>query len=183
MKKSFIDEANERVSIVKVCQLIGMNISDGYGGKLKCPFGMFNHSDGGVEASFRIYTETNSAYCFACRKYLTPVYLYAHAKDRRLKEAALDLLELIGWKPVSQSQRWADSISTEEVVDVSMLGLALRTYCARVCVEWEDFQLIPEIAEVLGRCLALLDRVHTPEEADKWLDTCKQVMRTRLEAA
>lgn len=99
-------------------------------------------------------------------------------------DAALDLLELIGWKPVSQAQRWAElTTPEEETVDVSMLGLALRTYCARVCSKWEEYQLIPEIAEVLGRCLSLLDRVRTSEEADQWLNGCKKAMRITLEAA
>ena len=151
--------------------------------KMRCCFGDFNHSDGGIEASFRIYVETNSAYCFACRKFFTPVYLYAQAKDKRLSQAAQDLLELIGWKPVSQAQRWAESVAPEVAVDLSMLSLALRTYCARICKEWEDYQLIPEVAELFSRCLALLDRVRTPEEADQWLNTCKLVMSKKLEAA
>lgn len=181
--RSFIDEANERVSIIQVCRLIGMQVSEGGYGKHKCPFGDLSHSDGGVTPSFRIYTETNSAYCFACRKFMTPVYIYAQAKDKRYKDAAEDLLEIIGWKPVSQAQHWANSVAPEVSVDVSMLGLALRTYCARICVEWEDVQFLPDIAQLLGRCLALLDRIRTPEEAERWLNTCKIVMAKKLEAA
>lgn len=181
--KSLIDEANERVSIVKVCRLIGMDVSEGAAGKMRCPFGMFNHSDGGTAKALRIYTESNSAWCFSCRIYYTPVRLYAEAKDLSRKDAALLLLEEIGWKPVSQAQRWADLVSPiKESVDISMLALALRTYCARVCSEWEELQLNPEVAELLSRCLALLDRVSTAEEAEHWLETCKTVMNRKLEA-
>lgn len=183
MKKSLIEEADERVSIVKVCRLIDMNVPEGGYGKHRCPFGDVNHSDGGVEPSFRIYTETNSAYCFACRKYFSPVHLYAEAKDKRRSQAALDLLEFIGWKPVSRAQRWAEIIAPEVTVDLSMLALALRTYCARICREWEEYQFIPEVTELFSKCLALLDRVRTPEDAEQWLETCKQVMRKKLEAA
>lgn len=182
--KSLIDEANERVSIVKVCRLIGMDVFEGASGKFRCPFGDFNHSDGGTAKAFRIYTETNSAYCFSCRAYLTPVNLYAQAKDLRRKDAALLLLEEVGWKPVSHAQRWAELVSPrEESVDVSMLALALRTYCARVCPEWDELQLNPDIGGLLSRGLGLLDRVRTAEEAEQWLETCKTVMRSKLEAA
>lgn len=180
---SLIDEADKRVSIVKVCRMIGMHVSEGWHGKMTCPFGDVNHSDGGIQKSFRIYQETNSAYCFSCRIYFTPVRLYAEAKELRRMDAALVLLEAVGWKPVSQAQRWADLLSsTEEHIDLSMLGLALRTYCARVCSEWDELQLNPEVAELLSRCLALLDRVHTSEEAEQWLDTCKTVMDSKLKA-
>lgn len=181
--KSLIDEANERVSIVKVCRLIGMDVFEGAVGKMYCPFGMFNHSDGGAAKAFRIYTESNSAYCFSCRIYYTPVRLYAEAKDLRRNDAAMLLLEEVGWKPVSHAQRWADLVSPpEESVDLSMLALALRTYCARVCPEWDELQLNPEISELLSRCLGLLDRVRTGEEAEQWLETCKTVMSRKLEA-
>lgn len=183
MKKSLIEEANEKVSIIKVCLLIGLNVSEGGHGKYRCPFGDVNHSDGGIEAAFRIYPETNSAYCFACRKYFSPVYLYAQAKDRRASQAAQDLLEIVGWKPKSQAERWSEAMTQEVTVDVSALALALRTYCARICREWEEYQLIPEVAELFSRCLALLERVHTPEEADQWLNACKKIMSKKLEAA
>lgn len=180
-KKSFIEEANERVSIVEVCRRIGMDVSNP-DRKMRCWFGDLNHSDGGIDPAFRIYQDTNSGYCFSCRKYFDPVYLYAQATDKSMKNAALDLLEIVGWKPVSQSQRWAESVAPEVGVDVSMLALALRTYCARICPEWEEIQLEASVAEVLSKCLALLDFVRTPEEAGQWLNTCKQVMRKKLEA-
>lgn len=180
---NLIDEANKRVSIVKVCRLIGMDVSEGASYKERCPFGDVMHSDGGVAKAFRIYTETNSAYCFSCRAAYTPVKLYAEAKELRRQEAALSLLEEVGWKPVSQAQRWAELVApAKESVDLSMLALALRTYCARVCPEWDELQLSPEISEMLGKCLALLDRVHTEEEAQQWLETCKSVMLKKLEA-
>lgn len=182
--KSLIDEANARVPIVKVCRLIGMEVPEGASGKYRCYFGDFNHSDGGRAASFRIYSDTNSAYCFSCRMAFTPTSLYAQAKEVSRKNAAMALLEEIGWKPVSQAQHWASLVSPEEPKpDPSMLALALRTYCARICSEWDELQLTPEVGGVLSRCLSLLDKVHTSQEAEQWLDVCKTVMKKKLEAA
>ena len=178
-KKSLIVEANERVSIVLVCRLIGVDIEEGRTGgstKTYCPFGRFYHSDGGTEPALRVYAESNSAYCFSCKKFFTPTSLAADAWDISKKRAAIELLDRIGYKPLTAAELWAGVQQKDPKPDTSMLGMALRTYCRRVDPNWETSQFDPKISAVLDKCLSLLERIKTSTEADEWLATCKEVM-------
>lgn len=150
--------------------------------KVHCPFGDLYHSDQGIEAAFRIYPGSNSAFCFAGCGYFTPVGLAAMAWDRPKEEVAADLLDRVGYKPVSLAQAWAGLQVREEPPDTAMLALALRTYCERVAPGWAERQFEPGIGAVLDRCLALLPRVKTPDDAEQWLQVTKRVMcRTLVE--
>src|SRR6266568_5256393 len=101
-RRSVITIANEQVSILLVCDLIGMSVPSEISGrsyKTNCPFGEFYHSDGGAVKAFRIYPDTNSAHCFASCGYFTPVWLASSAWGRRPTEVAVQLLDRIGYKP------------------------------------------------------------------------------------
>jgi hypothetical protein len=178
-KKSLIAEANERVSIVLACRLAGVDTEDGRtvgSTKTYCPFGRFYHSDGGKEPAFRVYTDSNSAYCFSCKKYFTPTTLLSDAWDIPKKQAAQELLEKIDYRPLSAAELWAGVQEKELAPDTSMLGMALKTYCMRIDSKWHTSQFEPGVSGYLDKCLSLLDRVTTEDEADKWLETCKEVM-------
>jgi hypothetical protein len=178
-QKSLIEEADQRVPIVLVCTLIKMDLEDGLEGrsvKTYCPFGRFFHSDGGVEPAFRIYPDSNSAYCFSCRKYFTPTTLASDAWDIPKKEAAKDLLDRVGYKTLTDEEIWAGVQEQPPEPDKSVLGLALRVYCQRVDPSWQASQFVPEVSTVLDKCLSLLDRVTNDQEAEQWLEVCKKVM-------
>lgn len=176
--------ANDKVPITYACQLVGMDIPDdiSYGRSLKvhCPFGEVYHTDLGAEAAFRIYSASNSAYCFACSTYYTPVWLVAQAWDIEPTAAAVELLDRIGVKPVSLADAWAHATRRDTPPDHTLLAEALKTYCARVCPDWDAAQFTPSTAGTLSRCLDLLDRVATDTDAQRWLDGCKLVMRRAL---
>lgn len=183
-KKSLIEEANERVRIELVCRLVGVDIEDGLEGrsvKTYCPFGRFFHSDGGKEPALRVYGETNSAYCFSCKKVFNPVSLYAEGFDRTKKQAATDLLEKVGYQPLTAAQLWDEVSPVAPDPDKTMLSHALLIYCERIDPDWQKSQFDKSISSVLDKCLSLIDRVSTDEEAQQWLDTCKLVMRRTLE--
>lgn len=179
-KPSVVAVANETVPITTACRLIGMSVPDdiGYGRamKLRCPFGEIWHSDQGAEASMRVYVDSNSLYCFSRCGYFSPVSLVAAAWDLTLRAAAVELLEHIGHKPVSLAEAWAQANRRDDTPDHTLLSEALKTYCRRVAPTWDDDQFHPHIAATLTRCLALLDRVTTAEDAHTWLAGCKQAM-------
>ncbi len=179
MSNSLISTANEKISIYLVCSLIGIDVAGREGSSIKtyCPFGDFFHSDGGKEPAFRVYSETNSAYCFSCKKYFSPVTLYAEYKDLSTKQSAEDLLERIGYKPPSFEELWSNVQPKDPQPDTAMLNKALRTYCQRISKDWSKKQFDPTVAEVLDKCLALLDVVLTTSDAEYWLSTSKEIMR------
>lgn len=172
--------ANETVPITTACQLVGMSIPDdiGYGRSMKvhCPFGDIWHSDQGAEATMRVYVESNHVYCFSRCGYFTPVSLVAAAWDLTWRNAAVELLERIGHKPVSLAEAWAQVGRRDDTPDQTLLGEALKTWCRRAAPDWDDDQFHPRIAATLTRCLALLDRVTTADEARVWLSGCKEAM-------
>lgn len=178
-KKSLIAEANERVSIVLASQLVGIDIEDGRvvgSTKTYCPFGRFYHSDGGKEPALRIYPDSNSAYCFSCKKYFSPTSLVSDAWDISKRRAAQELLDRVGYKPLTAAELWEGVQEKELEPDTTMLSMALTTYCKRIDSEWQKHQFHPKVSEVLDRCLSALDKVTTEQEAEEWLLTCKKVM-------
>lgn len=179
MKSLLIEEANKKVSIYLVCGLVGVDVSEGREGssiKTYCPFGRFYHSDGGKEAAFRVYAETNSAYCFSCKKYFSPVSLYSSATDLSAKNSAEYLLEKIGYKKPTPEEIWNNVQPKDPEPDKSMLNKALRIYCQRISSDWSKEQFRPEVADILDRCLSLLDAVTTSQEAEYWLKSSKEIM-------
>jgi hypothetical protein len=183
--RSPITVANEQVSILYACRLIGMDVPetlDGRPPKVHCPFGPIYHRDQGAEAAMRIYPDDNHVYCFAGCGYFTPVSLVAHAWDTDRTSAAVDLLERAGIKPLTLAQAWAQASTTERLPDIALLAEALKTFCARIDPTWSTRQFTPVISAPLRRCLLLLDHVHTEEQAHQWLDVCKLVMRRVLSA-
>lgn len=177
-----ITVANEHVSILWVCRLIGMAVPDEVlrPVKVRCPFGLVYHSDYGRDAAMRIYPEENRAHCFRRCGHFSPVSLAATAWDRPQSEVAVELLDLAGHRPLSLAQIWAAAVTTEQPPDTTLLGLALRTYCARLDRDWSHRQYEPQIAMVLDRCLSLLARVRSDGDAHRWLSCAKTVMARAL---
>lgn len=181
---SVVAVANEKVSIVTVCQLLGVELPDDIGmgrsRKVRCPFGAVYHSDQGVSAAMRVYPESNSAYCFSCAAYYTPVSLAARAMDCDRKTAAVRLLDHIGHKPLDLAAAWRDAVEYEPKPDRALLADALKTYCRRIDPQWCTRQFEPGVAGVLSRCLSLLDLVTDAEAVQLWLQRCKEAMRHAL---
>lgn len=175
-----IRKANEVVSIHTVCEALGVDFSSYYGSrsKLYCPFGGVNHIDGGDSKAFKVYEDTNSAYCFACAQYYDPVSLYALAEDVTKESAAEALLEMSGWKEETFEEKW-DRLSggDNQGYDNSNLPEALNVYCARLDPDWVVNQLEEPFSSAIARCNAVAARVKDAAQADKWLTTSKKLMK------
>ncbi len=184
MGKSSIAVANEHVSIVTVLQMLGIELPDDIGAarsrKLHCPFGDVYHSDQGTSPAMRVYPETNSAYCFSCSAYFTPVSLAAKAMGTSMVAAAEQLLDRVGHRPLDLAGQWQQAKNYEPDPDKALLADALKTYCRRTHTGWETRQFEPEVAALLTRCLGVLDLVHTAEDATTWLAACKRAMNRAL---
>lgn len=181
MKAAVIDLANEQVSIVTVCQLLGVPLTgDEVRRKVHCPFGQIYHSDGGTSPTMRINAEANTARCFNCEQTFTPVRLYGQAMELSLRVAALRLLDHVGYRPLDAATVWRQAQQFRPEVDKALLADALKTYCRRVCRGWSERQFDPAVAATLTRCLAVLDLVLTPDDVASWLGTCKAAMSNVL---
>jgi hypothetical protein len=172
--------ANSRVSILEAYELIGNPL---WGtSKNYCPFGPVTHADGGASPALRVYPDTNSSYCFACAKAWRPVTLLADSRDISIDEAAQVLLESSGYIPESVDDR-LEALLAEETpaVDADALAQALSTYCARIHPKWKSLQFDDEVAVPYRECLDLLVLVHSPQDAQKWLEATKRKMALTLE--
>lgn len=176
--------ANELFKIEDACRYLGMDI---YGGtdrvKYWCPFGDVFHSDGGRTKAFRLYSNTNSAYCWACGMYFTPVRLMALHLDIEETEAVTWILDHVGYVEPTYQAQWDAIITKEDSVDYDGLTEALKIACARMVPDWEDRQFEPAVAAKLTACLTALKKVSNDEEARKWMSVVKAAMAQVLGVA
>lgn len=183
--KSVIDFANTVVPIGVAISLVDpwfKNIDSSYGGKLHCPFGHINHSDGGQEKSLRLYAATNSAFCFASCGFLNPVRVFSIAYDLKSSTAAYRVLEASGHKMPSIQERWDLAGVVDSSIDLESLQQSLIVFCRSVCGDqaWRALQYKEEIIQLLDSCFQLLELVTSELEVITWLHTCKKVMETKL---
>lgn len=169
------------MTIVDACNELGMGV---YGGtdrmKFYCPFGEIWHVDGGMSKAFRIYENTNSAWCFACSAYYTPVKLIAADKDKTELEAAEWILEHTHYVAPDFVAQWDAITSATPSIDREALTEALRLSCTRF-PGWDAKQFDDRIARTYTKVLSVLPKVADEDGARKWLDTAKQVMKRELE--
>lgn len=173
---SMIQLADSEISIVQACAWAGVDGASGDSRqKMYCPFGV-THTDSGMERAFRVYADTNTAYCFACGRGWTPVRLMSEFWDMRRQDAAEKMCKLAGVREHGWQERW-EELRQPRVPDRQGLAEALKTWCRRLRgPSWETEQFQPRFADPLGACLGVLPLVSTGGEADEWLYGCKVIM-------
>ena len=184
-QKSLVALADREVGILQVLSFLGGDLHgmDGLRSNLKvyCPFGDLYHSDGGVSPALRVYSESNTGFCFAETQLFTPTSLFARGTGLTSQEAARELLDRVNYRPVAFIHLWEQAQVPKIEIDRTALGGALKEYCSRICRTWEIEQFEEEVAVTLGRCLRALSKVETATDVETWLETCKQVMEFQLE--
>ncbi|WNN95036.1 DNA primase [Microbacterium phage Magritte] len=174
--------AKELMTISEACIEVGMGDVSNLA-KTYCPFGQVFHTDGGRSRAFKVYTETNTAYCFACQKVYDPVSLIATDRDITYRAAAELILEMKAYVSPDYQTRW-DALTQETVeVDTEALQDALKIACSRMVPDWATRQFEDRIATKLAQCLGLARKVKNDEDGRKWLDMTKQAMRQALGVA
>lgn len=173
--------ANDRVTIFQAFSLAGYDV--GYmasSGKVYCPFGSMYHVDRGSTRAMKVYPNTNSAWCFAGCGYFDPVKLVATARDLTVEQAAEAILEDTGWVAPNYQDQWDALVNEPVTIDTADLAEALKVACSRMSVYWEDIQFEGGVAKMLTRCLSLLGKVRTAEDAQRWMSVAKEAMREAL---
>lgn len=180
--RDMIRIANQEMSIYRACEHVGVHVPEYAGGSVKmyCPFG-FLHFDGGESKAFRVYGESNSAYCFACGTRFTPVSLIATARDLPHRDAAEWILHEVGYVEPTYQARWEALAEQGPEIDRDALTEALKLACRRMDPQWEDRQFEDAVAKRFVACLALLPKVRTGQDAKMWLETTKTAMSRVLE--
>lgn len=177
MRDDNISIANSHMTITAACREAGVDIPDFGASSIKtyCPFGEVMHNDGGTSKAFRVYPDTNTAYCFAgCGRY-TPVTLLAASKDISPEEAAEMILERVGYVQPSYEDRWK-ALMGSVGVDREGLAEALRVACSAMTPKWELAQFEDRVADTFRKCADILPRIHDEDAARTWLTKSKQVM-------
>lgn len=170
--------ANEKVDIERACQLV--NVDALLGTKNYCPFGEIYHADGGRTRSFRLYSDTNSGWCFACSTYFTPVILVSRIRGVPESDAAEFLLESVGYVAPDPESRWAALMDQGLAFDHAAEREALKVFCARIDPGWESRQFDPNFAALLTKCFTPLGKVQNREDLQRWRDTTRSVMSKAL---
>lgn len=181
---SAITLANRYVNMISACRMAGMDVPDDVrdrGSKVHCPFGTFSHPDGGRDKAFRLYFD--HGYCFAESEYFSPVKLCAWMWDVTFEQAALEMLDRSGYRPLSYAQHWQDVVRAVPEPDRGALAQALSAYCARLDPGWAERQYDAAVSEYLARCLGLLPQVRTEADCSLWLGACKRAMQAVLRKA
>lgn len=186
MKRTLVEIAEEDVRIERVLQdLFSIDsVEDAGGWKTHCPLGA-EHSDGGTSKAMRVYSDTNSAYCFSHRTSFTPLSLWRlkHPHMSR-REAAEDMLEHYGIRstPPTLDERWEHLEATEEKVpqDVEALRETLRYFARTTLPDYAAKQYDAEVLEVMGKIYLTSESLTGDCSYDTmvhWLQTAKNVMK------
>lgn len=174
-KKSLIGIANTKIPFPLAARWAGLDVWGGdaeRGVKVYCPFGEFEHPDGGKDPAMRVYAD--HGWCFAESRYFTVVSLLAEVWGLSKEDAAVKALDDFGWKPPTVESMWAEA-NREPAVDQDSLARALVIFC-QTLADFEQRRLEGPVSDKLSQCLRLLPRVRTPEDGAKWLSACQQAM-------
>ncbi len=178
MAASPVATANRVVPMAVACRAAGVRVPDVHrdtGSKMHCPWG-FEHSDGGRDPAFRVWRD--HAWCFSHQEWFSPVRLAARIWEVSYEQAAIKLLDLVGYKPADYAHHW-QKVARPPELDRSAAAQALRNYCSALAPQ--ERLAGPVAAEYMSRCLGFLTQVKDEAEAAQWLDLAKTVMARALQ--
>lgn len=155
--RDWVTLADTQVPIGDVLQdLFGIQIPHGSGEwKTNCPLD-HEHRDGGYTSAMKVFTESNSAYCFNHRMQFTPTFLWkiynGWDKVSRIT-VARTLLEHFGLlkRFEDPDERW-DRLErdSEEEVDTTSLKEALRIYASSL-PNYSTLQYENSVLDLMGK--------------------------------
>jgi hypothetical protein len=176
-RPSLVAVANRHVPFPTACRWAGIEFygeAQERGTKVYCPFGEFEHPDGGREPALRIYPD--HGWCFAENRYFSPVSLLADVWRVSRDDAAAQALDKAGYVPADYAHLW-EHAQRVPPPDRDALAQALTAFCEGVFPDWRRAQYDdPRVRTQLARCLGLLPLVETEEHCKVWLDACKRAM-------
>ena len=182
---AYITEANKRVKVSSVLSsLFGIDADDGVDGqRTSCPQG-YDHSDGGVASSLRVYPTDNTAYCFShAKKYdvVDLAVMYFDTPRRRAAQLLLEKFEIDITPPTVEERNAAlDRLEAGEIpgrLDKTSLKTAVVTY-ARTLPGWTSNQYIDEVLDCTNKVLQGVEGLpenSTMESLEQYLEKAKSV--------
>lgn len=156
--------------------------------KVRCPF-FFEHDDGGIDRQFRVYSATNTGYCFALHGTLTPVRLWSiRGSFRTQREAATALLDTFGvsyreppyWERVRGLQ---ETIESRPVADPQIMVQAIQ-YFLRNLEGYEahqyDTEVLLRVNSILGEVHSICAEARSVEEVEQWYQAARDELRRTI---
>ena len=125
--------------------------------KTHCPLG-YEHSDGGASKSVRVYSESNSAWCFSHSMKFTPLSLWKLKYGGSRRGAAKELLKHfdVDLTPTSPEERWNKMNETSDLVIDPGYAMESLVRFAQTLPEYASRQFEPSVLELVT---TLLDKV------------------------
>jgi len=151
--------------------------------KTYCPLG-WEHPDGGVDKGFRVYEQTNNAYCFVMHGSMTPVRLAQMCWGGKPRNVARKLMEQYGlgrryWKEryeeILQEYESRDSATQSAAYLVEALHTALSNIPGYIQIQYKPGVVSEMENELLG-----LDSLMGQHPSDEQIRVWYQNARQRL---
>lgn len=174
-----VDIANRLVPLRKVLELTNIYVTEfthGKSVKARCPYADMYHLNEDASKSMRVYSDTNTGFCYMGCGVLTPVSVHARLNDLSFKEAAFELLDLIGHKLKTLEEKWEEAAAPALSFSREGYRDALLERCISRTSNWTVLQYRDSIVASLSVLLEILDKADNDTQADSWLDTATKVM-------
>jgi hypothetical protein len=183
--ESVVDIANRIVPLRIVLGMTNIYVSEftyGKSIKTRCPFADIYHLTEDAGKSMRVYSDTNTAFCYMGCGVLTPVSVYAKLNGVPYKAAAKFLLEKVGHKLKTFDEKWADAVNGVEPLNLQGYRDALNEICTSYSKgEWSSLKYSPSVSSSFSKLLEILDKASSYEDADRWLATARQLMLKKID--
>lgn len=183
-----IDRANA-VSIFDVLRdFFSLDVPADGSMKMRCPFAD-EHSDGGLERSWRAYPGTNSSFCFSDHGLLTPVRLIQMKNGWHAPRSAELVLSAYGLlAPRNYRDRYnqllveAEQREQTRQVNPQYIVQALHTALSGL-PSYRLRQFDTDVMAAMERALSGLDLViaHHPDRIEEWFDRAKTALLRTVE--
>ena len=185
-KIDWVHLANTQVRIEKVLNdLYGIEIPEGVGNwRAACPKGI-EHRDGGLAKSMRVFSDSNTAWCFSHSESFTPVSLWQNRSSvsSRVK-AAKQLLGAYGFptEPPSLEERWKSTQDeAAEDLDPSNLRSALVYFAKTQLPGYVTRQYEGDVMNIMSNLLESVDDLPPESSYDtmvQWMNKSKGILKT-----
>jgi hypothetical protein len=182
--ESPIEIANRIVPLRLVLEWTNIRISEfthGKSVKARCPYADMYHLTEDASKSMRVYSDTNTGYCYMGCGVLTPVSVYAKLNDLSYRSSAYELLEKVGHKFKSFEEKWNLAITPTVDLNLDSYRNALATYCDMWWGSSHDLRYRERVVQAFSQSLEALNKAASETEADQWLEVAKEGMRKLIE--
>lgn len=150
--------------------------------KTHCPLGA-EHSDGGSSKALKVFSESNSAWCFSHYQKFTPISLWRLRHRSSKIEAAYAVLKHFGqeYRPLTPAERW-DRLNNlpAPVLELDDLRNAIMMYCRAHLPGFDYRQYDPDFMKVMVQVLDSLSDLPDHASYDmiqSQLDECKNKLK------